>query len=832
MTLRDYELLTSVDALARVCELLVRCDAPFGFDIETGYLGVEDKEKYSLHPETAIVVGISFTNSTRWAKYVPLAHDGGENVDNVEAARLLWPVLNTGLGVAHNAGFERRHLSRWFMRLLADDPVLGEQVRATNGYFRVRSCTQVEAYLVANDECFEPYQSFGLKPLVGVMFGHTMTELHELFPGLAKNKRKFLRFNTLDQHDPAVRNYACEDALWALAIHERYHPRVRDMGLYGVEMEVINAVCEMEDFGVAYDWGYMARGAEVVKGFRDRFNAEIMAELSVMLGQPIAVNLNSPPQISDLLFTKLGLKTTRYTAKTRDLPADQRKMSTDKIALAGLAKQHPVIRRITEWKEMKRLEGTYLSKYEGLYSYAEDGRSHPNHLNAFVITGRFAVSDPPYQQSPKRYHFDLAAGRAAHDAHAQAHGSKCDCEDPEFTPPPGTCFQYNFRDAIIAPPDHYIFGFDLSQAELRAIAGEAREPALLEAFATGQDVHTLTTALMLRIPISEVDKELRNIGKTLNFALLYGMGVKSLADRLAVPVEEAQALYDSYFVAYPNIAVWSERQVAFGKRNRYVTSRFGRTLPVWEYFSDKRWIFQKGDRACVNYPIQGAATGDYMKMAMVRARAAVRRAKLADRVHMVMNVHDALEFYVHRSVPVHQVVKVLKPAVVFPVPGWPAMQADWHVGRRWGSLKELTVGPDGSLSVGGRLIREPVPEVVEDEETGEEVVVLPEVEPEAVRRAVDLVRPRAPQRDPRTVVVQVEQMPAQDGWVGFRRFLGEREGVDTVMLRTPEGDLELPERVDLGPADVARVSLMLGPTKIMYSEGSVRSDDLLQGLTL
>jgi DNA polymerase-1 len=337
-----------------------------------------------------------------------------------------------------------------------------------------------------------------------------------------------------------------------------------------------------------------------------------------------------------MLFDKLGYRTTVYTDKTRDLPYHERKMSTGTIALTKLAAQVPVVKMILQWREQTKLLGTYLDKYENAYNYADDGRTHPSHLSAFVITGRFAVADPPYQQSPKKYHFDLAAARAAHEAGE--------------TPPPGTCFKFNFRDVIVAPPDHYILGFDLSQAELRAIAGEAQETALLRAFELGEDVHRLTASLMLGIPLDEVTDEQRSIGKTMNFALLYGMGVKSLADRLGIPVEEAQALMDKYFAGYASIATWSARQVEHGRRHGYVTSRFGRKLPIWEYTSDKDYIRQGGDRACVNYPIQGAATGDYMKIAMVRAQAAIKAAGLSDQIHLVMNIHDALEFYVHRSV--------------------------------------------------------------------------------------------------------------------------------------------------------------------------------------
>lgn len=323
--------------------------------------------------------------------------------------------------------------------------------------------------------------------------------------------------------------------------------------------------------------------------------------------------------------------------------------------------------------------------------------------------------------SPKKYHYDLNAAKAAHAA-----GVK---------PPPGTCFTFNFRDVIVAPPGHYILGFDLSQAELRAIAGLAQEKVLLDAFAAGQDVHRVTASQMLGIPLDQITPELRDVGKTLNFALVFGLSPKGLADRLAISQYEAQSLMDKYFAGMPAVAAFMRSMVEQGQSQGFVTSRFGRKLPIWEYQSENPFVRQKGDRACVNYVAQGGATGDYMKIAMVLAVAALKAAGLADRVKLVMNVHDALEFYVDRSLQPPEVIKVLQPAVIFDVPGWPAMKADWHMARTWGSPMELDVADDGSVTVKGEKTFELAAPTYEEDEDGELVEVLPEVDTETLRRA-------------------------------------------------------------------------------------------------
>jgi DNA polymerase I len=828
MAVKNYSLVSSTEQLADLCETLARDGRAVGFDIETGYHG-EPRAGFALHPETAFVVGISMTNDTSWAVYAPLGHDCGGNLANRAAARALWPLLNTGLGVAHNVVFELQHLARWFKKWLGDDPDYGDQVQASGGYFPVLACTQVEAYLAAE------FQRFGLKFLTEAMFGHKMRELHELFgDNLTAKDRKTLRFNVLDFNDLEVRDYACEDSAWCLAIHERYYAELMRLrgSLFRTEMAIASEVIPgMQDYGVPYDWGLMRSTYEELVDFRDRFNAEIMADLSAMADRPIAVNLASPPKLSAILFDELGMRTSVYTKGSKGAEPGKRKMSTGKIALERLSREYPVVKKIVQWKEMAKLEGTYLKKYETSYKYADDGRTHPNHHAAFVVTGRFAVSDPPYQQSPKVYHYKLRAAEELENAHESVHGPKCRCGDTEYQPEPWSVFRFNFRDLIIAPEDHYILGFDLSQAELRAIAGEAKEQALLKAFASDQDVHSLTAALMLRIPIEQVGKDQRSLGKTMNFALLYGMGIKSLADRLALPIDEAMRLYDAYFQAYPGIKSWREQQVAQGKRNGYVMSRFGRKLPIWEYTSEIPWMYEKGDRACVNYPIQGAATGDYVKIAMVRAIRALKKHGLADRVHLMMNVHDALEFSVHRSLLPQQVIPVLHEAVIFPVSGWPSMRADWHLGRSWGSPQEITV-KDGRFFIGTKNdLRELAPIVSEDEQSGEEVVNFNPDDIEAIHRvlAEETIEVAA-----QTVVVALGAMPSEDAYRAFLAYLVDRPGPNQLILRTPEGDLPvtLDPGTALSPGDIGQVSQLLGPVEITFSADSLDMADLIEGLEL
>lgn len=1094
---RNYGYVKTIDELSSLVDKVINEGNPIGFDIETGYLG-PPMAGYALHPETAIIAGFSFTNSKTWARYAPVGHDlPVDNLPSKEAAALLWNMLATGLGVAHNAKFELRHLSKWFLSLLSEHPLFGKAVTESEGYFPIRSDTWIEAYLAGE------YSATALKPMTEEVFGHKMIEIWELFPDLPKNKRKMLRFNELEL-TPIVVEYACEDSVWCLAHHERNYPKVQRMFLYEVEMNIIRVLCDMEDYGVLYAWEEIDKKSKEAHPFLDRMREEIKSELSDMMGmdveeflskgskKPVKLNIQSSAQIQKILYSKLGMSTTRYTKSSQD--SSNPKMSTDAIALTGLSKQYPVVRKILDWKSLYKLLSTYLDKYEKEYRRA-DGKAHPNHMQAVVVTGRFAVADPPYQQTPKGntekgYHYELSDG---------------------------TVFDLNFRDLIVAPKDHYVFGFDVSQMELRVISGESGEPGMLQAFREDIDIHAATAALMLGRPASEVTKDDRKIGKaqpltetvftpsgwknigdikvgdyvyssdgkptkvtgvfpqgektiykvsfsdktstrccgehlwnakdagdpkrgyrtfctefmrsrmrkdhrptsawrwsipitepvlfpdngvksayevgrtlaqqhipewnmwpghkwiptkyktasmenriallqgfldvrgkpmkrsimvasndltfledlgfivrslggtfvtyqnkrnmrsmiklplsispfrdsplkeqldltspvkkivaieedgveeavcisvenetglyltrnfivthnTMNFALLYGMGMKSLAERLGVEFHEAKALHHRYFETLSVLKLWIERQIETGKRRGFTTSRFGRKHPIWEFASNNPAIYSKGERLCVNAPIQGGAA-DYMKVAMVRCWKAIQKAGLRDKIKLVLNIHDALEFYVHNSVSPQEVVDLIRPAVLFPVPGWPDMQVEWHVGPSWGDLKILEVQADGKIFLSDTDRSEKIEE--EDIETS---VSFDETEKASLAEVIEAskrtpVEPpeihaepleEAPRVEIRTgpakaVLVTLLEMPTEIEWARFRKLAIECQGPNTIKVITPEGEIELNGTSGIGPEDQSLVSMAIPGAEISLSPDSVDHKELMKGMSL
>ena len=890
----DYQLIIDPEEFSALIDRLIAEAKPVGYDIETSYEG-EPRPDAQKHPEENFICGFSLTNSLSWARAVPIAFEDGPNIDPKFAAQCLrrLAAARDGEGkpllVPHNAIFELRCTARLFAAQLG--------IPLEDAYFEVRSDTMVEAYIEA------AHESYALKSLTWETFGHKMTEIMELFEDpmpypeaaggelphglkehakvyanadrkkLTKLQQDSIQFHLLDQTDPRVIDYMCEDALWALAHHLKRYPKVtapdfRGAFLYRVDMAMLQVICGMSDVGIAYDWNAMREAAQRGEAFMGRLAAEINADLAEALGRPVALNLASPQQLQKIFYDKaegLGLPARRKSRKTG-------KPSTDKMALKQLAGKHPVAKKVQDFRAIKRrVKDNYAGKYEQDYNYAPDGRAHPNILPCAVTTGRLAFSRPAAQQPPKTATWTLATGET---------------------------FTFPWRDFITVPPpgalgddEHhgwYILGFDLSQAELRAMAGEAQEPALLDAYRNGVDVHKLTGSRMLGVPLEAVTDEYRSIGKTLNLALQYQLSAPSLAERLGVPTEEGQRLYDAWFAAYPRVKVWTEATVAQARRDGYTMSRFGRKHPIWEFakvceFCQANGVLSKwtsgqarcprcnglgtpklpgivahGERLAGNAPIQGAATGDAMRVGMVRARKALHAAGLADRVHMFLNVHDSLDFYVRKDVPPGEVIRVLQPAVVFPIEGWPEVVADWHAGTRMGSLAELEVGPDFSVKVKGAKAETVVPGDDEDDD-----VELPAVDVSAVRAVTQKVVPgdldpagvdrgvgagvvelvpspdtvpppgavAAPDGQARTVIVTVPQMPSGDVAKRLKASLDRLPGLHTVILRTPAGDITVPGTSGLTPAHQPDVAFVLPGAVVTYDAASVDYAAIAAGIT-
>ncbi len=832
---RNYGAIRDVETLEKFVNRCIQSGKDIGFDIEAGYTG-PDREKGALlqYYPTWLFVGFSFTIDTNWARYVPVAHDGGGNIDDVvQCARLLWRLLCTGRIVAHNASYEITGTSRFLREVLWNDPLVGAQIRESLGGFPIKDDTWITAWLSAE---YEPLRiGKDLKSIALAAFGLEMTHYPDLFPttdtelgpALPKAKIKYSRFNTRNSYAQKVIDYACEDAVATLMIHGKHYERpytedplgtddspllpMKDTLIFKAEHGLIHVLWDMErgpvdpDTGYAQgnlflDWDIIHAKAKECDEFRIKMNEEIHQLFSERLDRPVSVNLNSIPQMRKILYDAypegLGLPINdKFRSEKTNEP------STSDDALRVLAKDDAIIRRILDYRQVVKLYGSYLHKFERDIDYSGTGVVFPNHNQAGALTGRMSVDHVSYQQWPKPYHYELRDG---------------------------TTFDFNFRNIMIAPDDFRIVGFDFSQVELRVLAGQAQEAAMLTAFANGTDIHMATASTMLRIPLSEVTKKERALGKTCNFAVVYGSGPANIADMLSAQgsptsTEQAIEMLEKYYSGFPNLRAWMDRRVADGREQHFVKTPFGRKFTVWEYKDHREWIQKKGDRMCVNAPIQGGAA-DYLKIGMNRVRKAIRKAGLTDKIRLVMTVHDALEFYVHKSVDTQTVIDLISPCVAFPFKGLPEIRADWHEGTRWGLVVELELDKDGKISGYGW---EDPDGANHDFKTLEEAYAFQDswVSAKAksgIEKIEEHIAPPPPEEpqesseddETKTAVISLQEMPESESWEQFQEFVRARPGKMKVRVETPEGAVTLDETSRLSKEDQGILSLLLGGADI------------------
>lgn len=826
---KNYGLVSSLDVLEQLARRLLEQGEPIGFDIETGYSG-PDRKKGSLDMMWAeqFIVGFSITNSPSWARYIPLNHDSGGNLPEIEVWEIMKPVLETLPTIAHHLKFEQKNLKtlKWKGR--------GPDIDIPKG-----RDSMLAAYVLSE------WQGFGLKDLVLNVFGHEMMKIESLFEGYTASQMDCLRFNTLEL-DPEVVAYACEDAAWALALDYEIQPRaIKERNqMYVIEHQISDLMKEVELHGQAVAWDELQEEYKQAQPFRDKMEKAVKASLSRLAMRDVSeINLASSQQLKQLLYRDLGYTTTRLTNAGKKVENAEwepwKKMSSDAIALEALSKDIPAVKKLLEMREVDVLLRRF-KKWLAEYNFGVDGRVHPSFSQVVVGSGRFSASDPAVQQLPKKWGWSTHENVTMHT--------------PAWTEMLDSAEHYsdywtgNFRDYIWASEGTYFIGFDYSQIELRILAGVSQEPALLHAFENGEDVHRLTAARMLGVALEQLTDEQRAVGKTMNFALMYQMGVQSLAERLAISLDRAQELYEAYFAQFSCVSTWMQRALEVGKANGFAETPFGRKYTVWELQHPAKSIRAKGERVLINAPIQGGAA-DYMKMAMLRSWKALKAKGLwgSDKAMMVHNLHDALVFEVDNSIHPEEMREILQDAVVFPVPGFPKIVADWELGWRHGSCtpwkpeKGDTVElVDGRWRVvkAGEKPTQPVltlvPEPVSEEDLPETMFRTKDFDTDTEEELTPVkLKPLEDTfEDPIEVEVLLSVMPTTEQAMKFIELTKSRPGENTIVMLTPEGEIRVPFGSSLDVADKALISLALGGATVRRAAGSVDMSALAKGLQL
>ncbi len=364
-----------------------------------------------------------------------------------------------------------------------------------------------------------------------------------------------------------------------------------------VELPLVDVLMDMEREGVRIDVEALREYSQQLTEERQRIEQQIYT----LAGHPF--NISSPKQLGEVLYEEL--KVTDKPPRTAT-----KQYSTAEEVLAKLASAHPVVPLILEYRSLAKLVGTYLDSFPKLINPAT-GRLHTVYNQTVTATGRLSSSNPNLQNIPIR----TERGR-------------------------------EIRRAFVArDSEHLLLAADYSQIELRIIAALARDRHMMEAFASGHDIHAATAAKIYHLPIGEVSKEQRRHAKSVNFGIVYGISAFGLSEQLGIARKEAAALIEEYFAQYPDIRRFIDQSIAAAREHGYAQTLLGRRRYLPDINSRNAAARAFAERNAVNMPIQGTSA-DMIKLAMVRIHKALREQNLRSR--MILQVHDELVFDLYR----------------------------------------------------------------------------------------------------------------------------------------------------------------------------------------
>jgi DNA polymerase-1 len=518
------------------------------------------------------LAGIAIAVQARTASYIPLRHSGmhsGPQLTVDEALSLLKPIFEDPaiLKVGHDLKSDVIVLARHGVTLqgLAADTMLASYLLdpARSGHLLEAAALEHLGYKAVTEEniCGRGAKAIAI----------------------------------VDTPPESVLNFATERADLALQLADALSPLLERNGLDRVyselEQPLIPVLADIERAGVRVDGA--ALGAQSLR--IDRELAVRSTQIFEMAGE--SFNINSPQQLSKILFDKLQLPALKRNAKTKTA-------STAVDVLEELALTHDLPRLILEWRALQKLKGTYVDALPQLVN-PETGRVHTSFNQAVAATGRLSSSDPNLQNIPIR----TELGR-------------------------------EIRRAFIAEPGHVLISADYSQIELRVLAHLAKDETLIRAFRAGEDIHDQTALKVFGVASGLSPHELRRRAKIINYALLYGKTAFTLAKDIGVTPQAAQEFIDAYFAGFPRVRSFIDRTLADARLSGVVTTLYGRRRLVPELNSSNGQIRAATERMTVNLPIQGTAA-DILKRAMIDVHAALPATPGA---RMILTVHDELLF--------------------------------------------------------------------------------------------------------------------------------------------------------------------------------------------
>jgi DNA polymerase-1 len=566
-----------------------------------------DTETTSVNEMEAELVGISLSCKAKEAYYIPVAHQEGEQLSLKQVQEVLAPVLADPAiaKIGHNAKYDYKVLTRHGLK---PSPITFD--------------TMIAAFIL------NPLgRSQSLDDLAYKEFGIEMIPISELI-GTGKTQ---VTFDHVSVEDAII--YASEDADITWRLYQIMKPQIEKAGFAklgeSTEWPLIPILGDMEIAGIQLD-----------SDFLNTFNIKLTKEIAQLqrkiweaAGEEF--NIASPTQLASILYEQLDLnKVGVKKGKTG--------FSTAASELEKLQDAHPIIPLIGDYRELSKLQSTYVETLPLLAD--KHGRVHTRFNQTIAQTGRLSSTDPNLQNIPVR----TEIGR-------------------------------EIRKAFVAPEGRVLVSADYSQIELRVAAALSKDKGMIETFKKGVDLHQQTAAEMFNVPLDQVTKDQRYAAKTVNFGVMYGMSPHGLSVATGMTREEAVAFIDRYFEIRKTLKEYIEATKEFARKHEYTETLLGRRRPCSEINTNNFQIRNAAERIAVNVPLQGTAA-DIMKLAMIALV-----PKLPKGVQLLLQIHDELICEADAT-QADEVAKIMKDTMenVYDL-GVPIV-ADTSIGKSWGEL--------------------------------------------------------------------------------------------------------------------------------------------------
>lgn len=593
----EYRTLKSIDDLSMI-ENLIHESKCFAFDTETT----------SIDSLEAELVGVSFSFEANSGYYLPIAHQEKTAISRDEALRWLKQIIEAsqdkviGQNLKYDLQVLRNHQIN-IKRFYADTMLMSYSINSTASRHNLDALA--EYYLNIKTIKFEDV--------------------------MGKGKNKLKNFSEVPIKEAT--NYAAEDADITLQLYRTFETKIDDKTtkmLQEIEYPMIFVLMEMEATGALIDIKHL-------NSLSNNFGSKLINLVQkIHKHSGVVFNIDSPKQLSEVLFDKMGIETKGLKKTSSGY------YSTSEAVLQKLADENEIIKDILEYRTLAKLKSTYTDKLSEICDLGS--RVHTSYHQAVTSTGRLSSSDPNLQNIPIRTKDGIV-----------------------------------IREAFIAPQGKKLLAIDYSQIELRLMAHYSNDEIMVKSFNNNEDIHKRTASEIFGVDIQDVDDDMRRKAKTINFGLLYGMSAFGLSNQLSVTRAEADIFLESYFDRYSGVSAFMKNIVEDAKGKKYVETLHGRKIHVPNIESSNYLMRQASERAAINGPLQGSAA-DIIKIAMIKIAKWIEGND--QEIKMILQVHDELIFEVPDSYGeenIEPIIKLMEQSTEINVP----LKAEYGFGSNW-----------------------------------------------------------------------------------------------------------------------------------------------------